>query len=203
VHLPVFTTLQHARAHDIRRRENHLQQLGCPPGSVIPFLYNCCALHTLKFVNTSFHSWKAVSSCRIDPQSLERIIGFSINRDWNEPSFNGRGFTLQELRILGCNYHNLRSVGFSCAEIRSAGVDEPLMSDMAPGTRFKMKPKPGPKPLVEKNEILVPRKYIKSGKFIGKFNKTHRIVDSKAFDQARRQSATAQGPQRSGDSQSS
>jgi hypothetical protein len=160
----------------------------------------------LKFVNTSFHSWKAVSSCRIDPLSLERIIGFSINRDWNGPTFHGRGFTLQELRVVGCSYRNLRSIGFSCAEIRSAGIDEPVMSDMVSGTRFKIKQKPGPKPLVEKNETLVPRKYIKSGKFIGKFNKTHRlsnIVDSKASDQARRQSATAQVPQHSGDSQSS
>ena len=80
------------------------------------------------------------------------------------------------------------------------------MSDMVSGTRFKIKQKPGPKPLVEKNETLVPRKYIKSGKFIGKFYKTQRlsqIADSKATDQARRQPAAAQLPQRSGDSQSS
>jgi hypothetical protein len=77
---------------------------------------------------------------------------------------------------------------------------------MVSDTRFKIKRKPGPKPRIEKDETLVPRKYIKSGNFIGKFNKTQRlsqIADSKATDQARRQPAAAQVPQRSGDSQSS
>jgi hypothetical protein len=68
-------------------------------------------------------------SCKLDPDSLRRIIGFDINRYifLRGGELQQRGFTVQQ-RVLGCSPSNLKLVGYACMRQKGCRTFSPSIS---------------------------------------------------------------------------